>query len=470
MAPLIRQAMLWVLQRGDALVSLRRLLAIPLIAALLSLAGLTFLASAPLSANSHIIYVDAGSSCSSGCGGSWATAHRYLQDALAEAQSGDEIWVAEGIYYPDEGAGQTANARTSTFQLMNGVAVYGGFAGDEAARDERDWEINVTILSGDIDGDDITDGGVVTDTANIVGNNSYNVVTGSGTDSTAVLDGFIVTAGQATGGATYAWGGGIYNSGGSPTLTHLTFEGNYAATRGGGMSNEAGSSPTLSNVTFRNNASDTWAGGVLNWGGSPTFTDVTFSGNRAGGDGAGMMNLGSSPALTNVTFRDNSAGGGGGGMLNLTNSNPTLTNVIFAGNQTDTSGGGVYNHDSSPILTNVIFSGNSAVEDGGGMYGNTYSSSTLTGVTFSGNRAQSEGGAIYNEFNSDATIQNSILWNNQDSSGAGTATSSLVNVTSTLVIRYSLVQGCNPGGAWTSSCGTAQAITWLMSIRSSSRL
>jgi predicted outer membrane repeat protein len=141
-------------------------------------------------------------------------------------------------------------------------------------------------------------------------------------------------------------------------------------------------------------------------------------------------------------------------MHNLSNSNPTLTNVTFVGNQTDTSGGGVYNQDSSPILTNVIFSGNSAVEDGGGMYGNNYSSSTLTGVTFSGNRAQSEGGAIYNEYNSDATIQNSILWNNQDSSGTGTANSSLVNVTSTPVIRYSLVQGCNPGGAWTSSCGT----------------
>jgi predicted outer membrane repeat protein len=142
-------------------------------------------------------------------------------------------------------------------------------------------------------------------------------------------------------------------------------------------------------------------------------------------------------------------------MHNLTNSSPTLTNVIFAGNQADTSGGGVFNFGgSSPTLTNVIFSGNSAVEDGGGMYNNNSSSPILTGVTFSGNRAQSDGGAIYNESDSNATIQNSILWNNQDSSGTGTATSSLVNNPSTPVIRYSLVQGCNPGGAWTSSCGT----------------
>jgi hypothetical protein len=113
--PLIRQAML----------SLCRLLTIPLLASLLTLALLTLLASAPLSASNHIIYVDADSLCNSGCGGSWATAHPYLQDALAAAQSGDEIWVAEGLYYPDEGAGQTANDRASTFQLQNGVAVYG---------------------------------------------------------------------------------------------------------------------------------------------------------------------------------------------------------------------------------------------------------------------------------------------------------------------------------------------------------
>ena len=45
-----------------------------------------------------IVYVDVDSTCSSSCGGSWAEAHPNLQDALATAVSGDQIWVAQGIY------------------------------------------------------------------------------------------------------------------------------------------------------------------------------------------------------------------------------------------------------------------------------------------------------------------------------------------------------------------------------------
>jgi hypothetical protein len=84
-----------------------------------------------------------------------------------------------------------------------------------------------TILSGDIDQNDITDPyGVVTDTANIVGENAYHVVTGGGTDSTAVLDGFVITAGQANGSSDPHYnGGGMYNSSSSPTLTNVVFSG-----------------------------------------------------------------------------------------------------------------------------------------------------------------------------------------------------------------------------------------------------
>src|SRR5690606_36587442 len=109
-----------------------------------------------------------------------------LQTALTTAGSGDEIWVAAGVYVP--GA-----AQTDTFLLADGVALYGGFAGTEANREERNWEMHLSILSGDIGGDDITDpNGVVTTTANIVGDNVYHVVNSSLKE--AVLDGFIITA------------------------------------------------------------------------------------------------------------------------------------------------------------------------------------------------------------------------------------------------------------------------------------
>src|SRR5690606_2180019 len=85
----------------------------------------------PVQAQSTVIYVDADAS-PGGDGSSWAAAYTSLQDALAVVEEGDEIWVAVGVYYPDEGSDQTDNARLSTFTIPSGVALYGGFAGTEA--------------------------------------------------------------------------------------------------------------------------------------------------------------------------------------------------------------------------------------------------------------------------------------------------------------------------------------------------
>ena len=161
---------------------------------------------------------------------SWANACS-LQTALTDSGSGDQIWVAAGMYKP--GA-----ARTDTFQLKNGVAVYGGFAGTETLLTERNPAANVAILSGDLNGDD---SGFTNN-----GENSYHVVTGSGTDNTAVLDGFTITGGNANGSFPNDNGGGMYNNTGSPTLFNVTFSGNSAIYGGGGMYNYT-SSPTLTN-------------------------------------------------------------------------------------------------------------------------------------------------------------------------------------------------------------------------------
>ena len=59
---------------------------------------------------------------------SWANACS-LQSALTGAVSGNEIWAAAGTHKPT-----TGTDRTVTFQLKNGVAIYGGFAGTETAR------------------------------------------------------------------------------------------------------------------------------------------------------------------------------------------------------------------------------------------------------------------------------------------------------------------------------------------------
>src|SRR5690606_70187 len=87
-------------------------------------------------AQSGIIYVD-GDASGANDGSSWTNAYTSLQDALASAVDGDEIWIATGVYYPDEGDGQTNNARDSTFNIPSGVSLYAGFAGGEAKLEDR---------------------------------------------------------------------------------------------------------------------------------------------------------------------------------------------------------------------------------------------------------------------------------------------------------------------------------------------
>ncbi len=401
--------------------------------------------------HSTIIYVDKDATGGSNNGTDWANAYLTVQSALNSAGAGSEIWVAEGVYTPTDPAG-----RDATFQLVNGVKIYGGFAGTEASRDQRDWNAHVTILSGDI--------GTIGDNSD----NAYHVVTGSGADNTAILDGFTITAGNASedispcgpscGGGilnnagnptlsnliitenlAYYQGGGIWNNNGSPILTNVTFTHNTATWGGGGIYNKDNSNPSLTNVVLTENFSN-YGGGIFNFNSSPTLTNVTISGNSVTYNGGGMYNDGSNPTLTNVTLSGNSAYWGGG-IYNIHSSNPTLTNVILTGNSASQSGGGMRNETSNPSLTNVIFSGNSAdYSVGGAMDNYDNSHPTLTNVTISGNSAVTNGGGIHNK-DSAPTLSNVIVWGNQDSSGVGTANASIYNINSTSIISFSLVQG-----------------------------
>ncbi len=409
-----------------------------LLVLLLVLGGL-FLLSIPASANPDVLYVAPVASGSGDCS-SWANACS-LQTALAGASNGDEIWVKAGVHYP-------GSNRTYTFTLQSGVAIYGGFAGTENTRDQRDWTVNVTVLSGDIDQNDITEpNGVVIDTVNIQGENAYHVVTGSEVAETAILDGFFITAGQANGDYPNWDGGGMTNWNSNPILNNVTFTGNFSNS-GGGMANWH-SNPILNNVTFSGNMAVA-GGGMYNYSSNPTLTDVTFSAN-IGGQGGGMANWQTSdPTLTHVTFSNNSAGAAGG-MYNYQNSSPMLTHVTFSGNSADTIGGGMLNDwiDSNPTLTNVTFSGNTAEVRGGGIANFYQCNPTLTNVTFSGNSAGENGGGMYNYDNSNSTLTNVIFWGNSAPNDAG-----IYNLISTPQISYSDIQGCGGSSSWNSTCGT----------------
>jgi predicted outer membrane repeat protein len=369
--------------------------------------------------------------------------------SVAECGAPSDVWVAAGLYKPD--GGDPGN-RALSFNIPPGSSVYGGFAGGESLLSEQDWQANVTVMSGDIDDDDISPdlNGVVTTHANIQNNNSYHVVTMDGTvgsttvTASTVLDGFTITAGRANSSGNLATGGGLFCDGSgadnvcSPTLRHLVFSGNWANSSGGGLANIASpngvSSPEVTDVTFVRNRAGNGGGGMFNFasfGGqsSPVLNNVTFDHNTASG-GGGMSNGAyqgtSSPSLTDVVFDGNTSSGNGGGMTgdgaSGTNS-PSLTRVTFTGNSSTGNGGAMYGEAPggtySPILTDVTFQNNMASQDGGAMYNKgAFGSSnpTLVNVTFTGNSANGAGGAMYNNGSSGGEsspdIHNSTFYGN----------------------------------------------------------
>ncbi|MBK9928209.1 MAG: hypothetical protein IPP66_23320 [Anaerolineales bacterium] len=303
-------------------------------------------------------------------GSSWTNAYTDLQSALSVASSGDEIWVAAGTYKP-------TRAQIELFHspLKNGVAIYGGFAGTENLCNQRNWELNITTLSGDI--------GVLGDNID----NSYHVVIGV---SGAILDGLCYRC-HADGTNSPHW-------------------------HGGGMLNVSGSSPTLTNLILAENFADNDGGGMANlWNSSPLLTNVIFIHNKASGGGGGMYSQDGNSTLYNVVFENNEADIGGG--LLTSSDYSTLMNVTFGKNKANFAGGGMFNSHGSPMLANVTFSGNSATHHGGGMVTDYYNAPMLNNVTFANNTAGYQAGGISITNVSEAIITNAIFWNNSAPDG-----------------------------------------------------
>ena len=332
-----------------------------------------------------------------------------LRYALPNAYAGQEIWVQGGTHYPTAGSD-----RLVSFQLKDGVALYGGFAGTESLRTERDWTLYPTILSGDI--------GVAEDASD----NSEHVVNASFTDASAILDGFQVEHGNAF---TFGTGGGMYTVQGSPTIRNSAFALNRAVV-GGGMHNYQ-SAPLLENVWFEANEA-THGGGMNNSDSNPVLDGVTFHANIADGAadpngegyGGGMRcEQGSRPTLTDVTFTDNSASANGGGLYTTTEAEGTLTWVTFARNEALQAGGGMANNGTAPTLTEVTFSQNRA-ENGGGLYNEAGAAPIVSSSVFTANQGllsaeiTNFGGAIYNK-DSNPQLTNVTISDNLAQVGGG---------------------------------------------------
>jgi len=374
-----------------------------------------------------IVYVN-DDATGNNTGENWENAYTDLQDALSNIGSG-EIWVAAGSYKP----GVT---RADTFQMRSHVALFGGFSGTEIAREQRDPTINISILDGDLLGDDyyrFVNGHAVWSDA---GDNSHHIVTGSNADATAVLDGFVLAHGYARGaggdpGPTIQGGGSLIIQNGSPTIRNIAIDGAGGVYGGGAYIFD--SSPAFSDCVFRDNNADIGRAGAVYIGGasSVTFTNCLFEGNAAIGtqspDGLGgavYIDFGATANFTGSTFnrnlanyRTNDQGG----------ATPTKGGAILAGGDVlvqDSSffankahyGGAIYAFNGLTLINNV-FNGNKATappSGPGGLGGALVLSdiSTLIGNTITANDSAEDAGGIYLTSGADVLMVNNILWGN----------------------------------------------------------
>ncbi|MEE9438112.1 MAG: choice-of-anchor Q domain-containing protein [Saprospiraceae bacterium] len=397
------------------------------------------------------IFVDSSQTSASQLGTSWATAYTNLDNAIATAHACDivsEIWMAKGTYLP--ATDKTGNAspgepRDKTFYISKELKIYGGFAGGETTLAQRDVLNNKTILSGDLNNDDVA--GIPTAqlrSHSSRADNAFNVVHIDATaDNTIIsnsceIDGLYIQDGNGANGA------GIFNEA----------EKSFPST-----GNE--SSPIIRNCHFQRNASASDGGAIYNRGiGANVLTVIDYCSfdKNSGRDGGAISNYAKSDGdasvtITNCTFYNNESTSDGGAIRNVgedfsifsnTKCNPFISHCEFVQNVAVNIGGAISNASLSggevmPIIDNSIFFLNSGIR-GGAMGGSGMSCHMFVDNCSFAKNSGSAGGSV--SFNSapSSTFNNSIFWDNTggfpfQSSGGTNA-----------VINFCIYDDGNPNG------------------------
>jgi hypothetical protein len=359
------------------------------------------------------------SATGTGDGTSWKNGYTTLQAALDAAQNGQEIWVCAGTY-------------SGTITSGIKVSLYGGFAGNEGSRDERDpasrhtipqLTINSNVKGVTLDGfyfdgtsslSAINDAAVTFENCTFINTDPVDCSTGSeiafnkciftaNTASSALqcIDAQVTISNCsfAGNGNTGMLGGAIYINGGTCTIRdHSTFTGNSASS-GAAIFIIAGSCAIIDSIIDNNNANSS-GGGILIAGGAKCFIRRSVVSNNSlnlvASNGGGICNEGTLTIEDSCTISGNrtgtNPGSPGGGVYNT--GTLTVSNSTISGNSATGGGGGVWNDSGSLTITDSAISGNGAGATGGGI---DVDGGTLTLIrgSITGNSAGTSGPQVY---------------------------------------------------------------------------
>jgi len=349
--------------------------------------------------------------CGTGNGSSWENAAgvSVLRNTALLSSSVKALWVASGVYTPTDLVKDGTTDLSAFFSLKSGLAIYGGFYGNEKNLNDRNIFGTPSILCGFLDHDSGScTGGKV---------QSYQIVKGKNVDSSTILDGFTLTGANSDVGELYVQNKPVGKAG-AISLTYST--------------------PTLRNLIIAKNKAVYGAGLFVDANNTKVAVNlegVFFSDNQAIYGGA-IYNQTGAVALKNVVFEFNQAKEIGGaiysnGVLRLNIGNLTKNKAAY--------GGGIY-AAGSMIVQQTTFDGNSATY-GGGVYNNSIFANVVVQSLFIHNDA-SFGSSIYNNGNSYGLTINSILWDGKNALAGNK-----------LGLYYSITQGqtsqsANLNGNW----------------------
>ncbi len=323
----------------------------------------------------RILYVNGGAPAS-GDGSSWATAFQTVQQALAVTNENTEIWVQAGTY-----AINSANLKWN-------VHLYGGFAGDETARNQRDWTANEVTLFG--------------------GGQRIFAASDPATSKTsrAVLDGFTLTGSTSS--------SAVFLGRSDATIANSTFRGNSCAIGVSGQSN-----PTITNCIFNSHSFTVLA---LD-GDSADVRGCTFQSNSdtsANASGAIVYVYRGAVEISDSKFVGNTSSGGvvvASGDFDATSAanlvagkvtQVTLSRCEFTGN---TAYAGILATQALVNLDNSLIAQNALTSTA--VRGFSKCLFNLTNDTIAHNTGTFENVAIAND--GTTNLKNSILWGNRTS-------------------------------------------------------